>query len=81
MGFNWFTSTFLNFSKFSQIKEREPNFFGGTNSAERVNYLVPLFVFQFQKFQGLMIFVIDYIAMGFTWFTSTFLYFFEIFSN
>ena len=58
MGSNRFTSTFLNFLKFSQIKEGGPNFLVGTNSAERLNYLVPPSVFQFQKFERLTFFVI-----------------------
>ena len=44
-----FLTEFLNFSK---LKSKEPNFFGETNSAENLNYLVPSSVFQFQSFQG-----------------------------
>ena len=43
----WVSSTFVRFSKIHQIKEGGPNFLGGTNSAERLNYLVPPSVFQF----------------------------------
>ena len=71
MGSNWFTSTFLNFLKFPQIKEGAPNFLVGTNFAERLNYLVPPTVFQFQKFKGLKFFVIHFTLMGFNGFTST----------
>ena len=35
------------FSKFPQIMEGETNILGETNSAERLNYLVPSSVFQF----------------------------------
>ena len=45
----WFSSTFLRFLKFPQIKEWEPYFIGWTNSAERLNYLVPPSVFQLKK--------------------------------
>ena len=41
MGSIWFTSTFFNFFKLPQVKEGRPNFLVGTNSAERLNYLVP----------------------------------------
>ena len=35
----WFSSTFLRFLKFPQIKDGEPNFLGlGNNSAEQLNY-------------------------------------------
>ena len=34
----WYRSTFLRLLKFLQIKEGEPNFLGGTNSAELLNY-------------------------------------------
>ena len=40
-------STFLRLLKFPEFKEWESNFLGGTNSAERLNYLVPPSVFQF----------------------------------
>ena len=43
------SSTFLSFFKFPQIKEVAPNFLGGTNSAERLNYLVPLLYFNFKN--------------------------------
>ena len=39
------SSSFLNFFKFPQIKEGGPNFLGGTNSAERLNYFFPLVYF------------------------------------
>ena len=45
MSSTWFTSTFLNFFKFPQIKDGRSNFFRRTNSAERLNYLVPLLYF------------------------------------
>ena len=44
-----FRSTFLIFFKFPQIKEGGHNFLGGTNSAERLNYLVPLLYFNFKN--------------------------------
>ena len=75
---NWFRSTFLNFLRFLQIKEVGNNFLGGTtNSAERLNYLVPSAVCTFQKFQGLNFFVIHCISMGSNWFSRTFLKFLE----
>ena len=37
----------LRLFKFPQIKEEEPKFLEGTNSAERLSYLIPTFVFQF----------------------------------
>ena len=45
----WFSSTFLKFLKFRQIKERGLNFFGGTNSAERMNYLIHLLYLNFRS--------------------------------
>ena len=45
--YTWFSITFLRFLKFRQIKKGGRNFLGRTNSAERMNYLVPLSVFQF----------------------------------
>ena len=48
----WFSSTFVSFLNFPQIKEGEPNFFGGVNPAEQLIYLVPPFVFQFKKSQA-----------------------------
>ena len=71
----WFTNTFVSFLKFFQIKEGAPNFLVGTNSAERLNYLVPPSVFIFQKFQGLKFFVIHCISMGSNRFTRAFLNF------
>ena len=68
----WFTSTFVNFLKFLQIKVGRPNFLGGTNSAKQLNYFVPPSVFHLQKFEGLKFFVIHWILMGSTWLTSTF---------
>ena len=59
MGSTWFTSTFLNFLKFPQIKEGVPNFLEATNSAEPLNYSVPHSVFQFHKFGGLKLFLIQ----------------------
>ena len=38
---------FSGFWKFIKVRRGGPNFFGGTNSAERLNYLVPPSVFQF----------------------------------
>ena len=43
------SSSFLSFLKFPQIKEVGPNFLGGTNSSERLNYLVPLLYFNFKN--------------------------------
>ena len=37
----WFRSTFLRGFKFPKIEKGGPNLLGGTNSAERLNYLVP----------------------------------------
>ena len=59
------------------MKEGGPNFLGGTNSGERLNYLVLPFVFQFQKFEGLNFFIIGCTWMGSNWFTSTLLNFLE----
>ena len=42
-------STFLRFSKFPQIKEIVPSFLGGTNSADRPNYIVPFLYFNFKN--------------------------------
>ena len=72
---NSFTSTCLNFLKFPQIKESGPNFLRRTNSAERLNYLVPSSIFQFWKFEAPKFFVIHWISVGSTGFTSTFLKF------
>ena len=47
----WFSSTFVWFLKFPQIKKEGSNFLGETNSAEWLNYLVPCFVFQLLKFK------------------------------
>ena len=47
----WDSSTFLRFFKFFQIKEGGPNFLSGTNSAERLNYLVPHLYFNFRNFK------------------------------
>ena len=44
-----FSSTFLSFFQFPQIREGGPNFLGGTNSAEWLNYLVPLLYFNFKN--------------------------------
>ena len=41
MDSRWCSSTFLMFLKFFEIKEGGPNSLGGTNYAERLNYLVP----------------------------------------
>ena len=73
----WDSSTFPRFFKFFQIKEGGPNFLWGTNSAERLNDLVPPSVLQFQNFEGPKFFVIHYISMRSTWFSSTFLRFFK----
>ena len=40
---------FSDFRNFYKLKSGEPNFSGGTNSAEGFNYLVLSFVFQFKK--------------------------------
>ena len=72
---NWFTSTFLSFLNFPQIKEGRPNFLVETKSAERLSYLVSSSVFQFRKFKGLKFFVIPCTSVGSNWFTSTFLNF------
>ena len=72
VGSTWFTSTFLSFLKFPPMKVEGPNFLRGTNSAVGLNYVVPLSVFQFQKFEGLRFFVIHCTSMGSNWFTSTF---------
>ena len=45
----WFSSTFLSFLKFPQIKDGGPNFLGGTNSPEPLNYLVPLLYLNFRN--------------------------------
>ena len=55
--------------------KRGSNFLEGTNSAERVNYLVSSSVFQFQKFQLPKLFIIHLISMRSTWFSSTFISF------
>ena len=48
-----FRSTILSFFRFPQIKERGPNFFGGTNSAEQLNYLAPpLLYFNFKNLRN-----------------------------
>ena len=49
----WLGNTFISFLKFPEFKEGGPKFLGGTNSAERLNYLVPSSAFQFGKFEGL----------------------------
>ena len=54
----WLGNTFISFLKFPEFKEGGPKFLGGTNSAERLNYLVPPSAFQFGKFEGLKFFVI-----------------------
>ena len=36
--------------KFPQIQEEGPNFLGGAQATERLNYLVPPPVFQFSNF-------------------------------
>ena len=43
--YTWFSITFLRFLKFRQIKKGGRNFLGRTNSAELLNYLVPLVLF------------------------------------
>ena len=73
MGSNWFTSTFLNFLNFPKLKMWNLISWGGTNSAEQLNYLIPSSVFQFQKFQGVKFLVIHCTSIGSNWFTSTFL--------
>ena len=57
-----------------EIKEGEPNsLVGETNSAERLNYLVPSSVFQFWKFKWPKLLVIHLIFMYSTWSRSAFL--------
>ena len=46
----WLMSTFLRVLKFLQVKEGGPNFWGGTNFAESLNYLVPLLYLNFKRF-------------------------------
>ena len=46
----WLMSTFLRVLKFLQVKEGGPNFWGGTNFAESLNYLVPLQYLNFKRF-------------------------------
>ena len=48
----WYSSTFLRFLKIHQINKGGPNFLGGTNSAERLNYLVPLLYFNFRNLKN-----------------------------
>ena len=48
------------------------NFWGGTNFAECLNYLVPTSVFEFKKFSRPNFFVIHCISMYSVWFRSTF---------
>ena len=48
----WFSSTFLNFLKFPHIKDGGPNLLGGRNSAEWLNYLVPLLYFNFRTLKN-----------------------------
>ena len=45
----WFSSSFLRFMKFPQIKEGRPSFLGEINSAEQLNYLVPILYFNFRN--------------------------------
>ena len=45
----WFSSNFISFLKFPQIKEGGCNFLGGINSAEWLNYLVPPLYFNFKQ--------------------------------
>ena len=49
MGSTWFSSTFVSFLIFRQIKNGRPNFLGGTNYAERLNYLVLPLYFNFRN--------------------------------
>ena len=75
MGSAWFSRTFVNFWKYPQITEGGPNFLEGTNSADRLNYLVRSSAFPFQKFKEPKFFVIHCTSMSSSWFTSTFLNF------
>ena len=86
MGTTWFTSTFLNFLKFTQIKEGGPDFLVGTNSAERQNYLVPHSVFCNSFSQIFEIWETQILRhlLDFNWFYEIqqhFIQFFEISSN
>ena len=67
----WLSRYFLIFSKIHQIKEGGRNFFGGTNSAEWLNSLVPTTLFQIWKFERAKFFVIHWISVHSTWFTSS----------
>ena len=53
-----FSSTFLEVFEFAKIKEGEPDFYGGPNFTEPLNYLVLPSVYQFKKFSGPKFFVI-----------------------
>ena len=61
--FTWFSSIFLNFSTFFQTAEEETNILQGTNSTERLNYLVPSSIFQFKKFEWPKFYVVDQISI------------------
>ena len=60
---------YFEISKFLQIMK------GGTNSSERLKYLVPLTIIKFSKFEGLKFDVVDQISMYSRWFSRTFLSF------
>ena len=49
MHFVWFRSTSLRVFKFLQIKELAPNFWGGTNFSECLDYLVLLLYFNLKS--------------------------------
>ena len=49
MHYTWFSSTFLRFLTFSQIKNGGPNFLRGTNSAKLLNYLAPFLYLGFKN--------------------------------
>ena len=49
MCFTWLSSIFFSFKSFTQIKEGGSNFLGGTNSEQRLNYLVLSLYFKFKN--------------------------------
>ena len=67
----------LSMKEFPQIKEAGPYFVGGSNSAERPNYLVPPSVFLFSIIERPKFLIIHQISMHFTWFSSTSLSFYK----
>ena len=73
MHFAWFSSNSLRVFKFVRIKEGVSNFWGGTNFAECLNYLIPSSIFQCYKFSRPKFLVIYWIWMYSAWFRSIFL--------